>query len=352
MMKQRIIWFQDGVKLRNPPSKWGLIDVLTKRLISLIGNEASDHIILDPEKAIQELFKQLNLKEFSSVIDMTGLLKERVKHFSEDIQITNVLHLSRVRVASSPKMDGGGFVTSLTPTQIENLKMTLDLSRPLFLDDVSWSGRTAVITAKILSAKVECSTFGFLAVNCGDFGEGKPGAKQLLENMGGNVVGGHAITTPWDDGFHLIDFFNSPLIDRSDVFDIVIKIQELRERVTQSDENEKKSIEKEVKNILETGRELLFPNSWDTSTMIQIQGEGRLLASRGFNKDAFFCINPLNWLMPSFSRRIKVDTLSRNKYEIIETLAELRSITNREISWEVNQESEKTLSHLRGLERM
>lgn len=231
MQKQKILWFQDGVKLRTSENLWGTIDVLNQRLISLVAHPDFEQEIVDPWLCAENLFRQLDLKDFSVLIDLSGFFGERLRQFNPNLSIVDNFRLSRLRMVSSPRLDGVGFLLSTTPEEVQQIKASFDLSLPLIIDDVSWSGRTVIEATKALGIDPRQITCGFLTVNSGDFGENKPGAKQLLEQEGVKVIGGFAVQTPQEDGFHLADFFDHGFLEDRQTFDIMIRIQELREQV-------------------------------------------------------------------------------------------------------------------------
>lgn len=317
-MKERVLLFQDGVKLAANPARWEEIDMLTKKLSNLCTRDGLEIAVIDPVNAAEKLFKQLNMRDFSCVIDLSGFFGDAIKN-SFGVQATVAFHLSRLRLASFPRLDGSGFIMSLNENQIQQLKQMLDLKRPLLIDDVSWSGRTVEQTIRVLGLDTQTTTVGFLAVNDGNFGEGKPGAREVLERAGVNVVSGDSVLTPQDDGFHLADFFN--MADVSDGFDVVLQIQKLRETREQNPDAEKR-----IKDLLTENRGLLFPSILTTEQIQIAQAEGRIL-SGGVPKNSFFTTNPPNWLMPSFSKRTRWSLLQKNRRDIVSVLQELKNIT-------------------------
>lgn len=331
MKEQTIVWFQDSVKLRSPEKKWGEIDMLTERLISLIGHPEFDHRIVKPEDCMMQLKKQLTrpVLDFSVVIDLAGF-GQRVQDFLNESSspVVGKFRLSRVRNVLSPKLDGCGYLLSMTQIEIQKLLSQIDITHPLLIDDVGWSGKTITEAIKILGINNQNASAGFLVCNNGNFGEGRPGAKGLLEDDKITVTSGDFVATPKDDGFHLADFFDHPFISESenDAFDIIIRVQRLREEMMMCDDQRKKTIEKEISGLLLANREVLFPNAKSTQEMRDLQNEGRFISTGGISKNSKFDTNPPNWLMPSFSRRVRSDMLRQNKPRIIHTLHSLRDV--------------------------
>lgn len=273
MNNQRILWFQDGVKFTTPISEWGRIDSLTQNLVALAGNRDFDHVVIDPISCAEKLFKQINIQDYSCIIDLSGFFGEIIKKIFPEASIVKNFRLSRIRTVSSPRLDGSGFVVSLNNQQVKELKNGIDLSRPLLLDDVSWSGRTISESVRILGINPLSATAGLLVSNNGSFGEGKPGAFDILREKGIQVLTGDFVSTPQDDGFHLADFFNfSP---DENVFDDILRIWEKRKELQASDEV-KRNIENDMKTILITNKDALFPKAVSSEEMKLLQQEGHL----------------------------------------------------------------------------
>lgn len=273
MNKQRLLWLQDGVKFTAPMSKWNRIDELTQNLITLAGNRDFDHTVIDPISCAEKLFKQIDMNDYSCTVDLSGFFGKVIKETFPNVSVVNNFHLSRVRTVSSPRLDGSGFLVSLGSREIANLNSTIDLSKPLFLDDVAWSGRTIAEAIKILGVHPELSTVGLLVTNKGTFGEGKPGAFDILKEKRIQVLTGDEVLTPQDDGFHLADFFN--FIPDENVFDDILRIWEKRKEVPNSEEA-KRNIENTMKTILITNKDALFPKAVSSEEMKLLQQEGRL----------------------------------------------------------------------------
>lgn len=339
MQKQRILWFQDGVKMKSPRQVWDKIDGLNNKLIDITKADDFEHGFIRPEVCAENLFNQINPREFTAIVDLSGMFGDFLRQTHPGISVVDTFRLSRIRVVSSPRLDGVGFIMSLSQDQVRKITESTDLSHPLFLDDVSWSGRTVVEAAKVLGAELNNSTFGFLSANIGTFGEGKPGAIQLLEHAGGKTFVGFPVETPRDDGFHLADFFNNPFIGDQETFDTIIGIQKLRELATKADPPTKKQLDSEIRRILVEHRNILFPNSISSEEMQQLQNQGKLIIREGINRNAFFGTNPLNWLMPSFSKRVQVGRLEENKGEITNVLRELKALAvDNEVKLDTDRE--------------
>lgn len=332
MNNQRILWFQDGVKLKIPWNHWNDIDRLTRTLISKVGQPDFEHVVVDPLECMNNLRPKLNDQKFSCIIDLSGFIgKKIVKEFS--MPILDAIHLSRLRVITSPKLDGAGHLVNLKPKEVSVATSSLDLSHPLILDDVSWSGRTIIEAIKLLKVGPTTVTAGLLTINKGNFGE-KPGAFKLLMEKGVSVLSGKSVDTPIDDGFHLADFFDHPSVE--DIFDKVIHLQILREEAFRTIGDERRKIEQKIKIFLRENQRDFFPNALSDEEVKLAEEEGRLVGSSGISKDDFFTTNPLNWFLPSFSKRINSDLLISNREDITNILKAFKEISdgNTETTWE------------------
>ncbi len=274
MNKQRILWFQDGVKFTTPIDMWARIDDLTQDLIRVAGNRDFDHVIIDPVSCAKELFRQINLNDFSCVVDLSGFLGKIPREAFPTLPVVDNFRLSGLRTVSSPRLDGSGFLVSLNNEQVKGLRDSVDLSKPLFLDDVAWSGRTISAAVKVLGVNPMSTTVGLLVSNNGSFGKGKPGALSMLEEEGMQVLFGESVFTPQDDGFHLEDFFN--FLPNEAVFDDILKIWEMRTKMQNLSGEAKQNTENEIKNILMSNKDALFPKAVSSEEMKLLQQEGRL----------------------------------------------------------------------------
>ena len=201
-MDQRILWFLDSAALTTAPERLPDLSVATTELIAAAGNSDFQHEIVDPFPCLDRLTQQLQIRDFSAIIDLTQVIHPHLQHW-DDIPVISDFHISRLRKISSSRLDGCGHVVSLTDDDISSRSASIDFSRPLILDDVGWSGKTIVETMRMFNLKPTQTTVGFLVTNTGNFGEGKPGAFDQLTRMGVSVLSGMEVHTPADDGFHL-----------------------------------------------------------------------------------------------------------------------------------------------------
>ncbi len=201
-MEQRILWFLDSAALTTAPGRLPELAETTKELIAASGHSTFQHEVVDPFPCLDRLIQQLELRDFSVIIDLTQAVHTHIQP-EANIPVVADFHISRLRKVSSGRLDGFGHLVSLNEDEITSRKSHFDFSRPLILDDVGWSGKTIVETMHLFTLDPAHTTVGFLAVNTGTFGEGKQGAHAQLTRMGVNVLSGMEVRTPADDGFHL-----------------------------------------------------------------------------------------------------------------------------------------------------
>lgn len=353
MNKQRILIFQDGIKLTTPQERWEDIDMLTNELVTLIQHPGFDYAVVDADPCIKNLSRKLEGQKPSCIIDLSGFFRRRIDQNS-GIPIFDSFRLSRVRNVSSPLLDGVGFISTLDDTETQGLREEIKLAagdidgfQPFIFDDVSWSGRTMLEAINRLGLDLPSINVGLLVCNEGVFGD-KPTQLTNIRAGGARVFTGAEVHTPQDDGFHLVDFLSLNLSE--DVFDAVIAIQKFRERRSAEGAKEKE-INLEIKAILIQMREKIFPNAKTSEEMANLKANGRLINKGGVSKGSFFDVNPPNWLLPSFSMRVQSSTLKENKENIIGVIRELRDIIDP--SKETKREIEPTTSEItfRGIER-
>lgn len=78
MNNQRIIWFQDSIKFGDSGKCADRVDKLTDELITLVGHPEFDHVVIDPFLCFEHLLERIDFRDFSSVIDLTGVLEHNV----------------------------------------------------------------------------------------------------------------------------------------------------------------------------------------------------------------------------------------------------------------------------------
>lgn len=345
MSTQRVLIFQDGVKLSTPQNRWGDVDMLTNELVTLIQHPGFDYAVVDADPCIKNLSQNLEGQKPSCIIDLSGFFRKRISH-NFGIPIYDSFRLSRVRNVTSPLLDGAGFISSLTTNEINAFKEKMKLEgsrngdrfRPLIFDDVSWSGKTMFEAINRLDLDLSSVIVGLLVCNEGVFGD-KPTQITKVRAGGSQVFTGAEVHTPQDDGFHLIDFIPPNLSE--DVFDAMIAVQALREQKS-VDRTREKEINAEIKAILAQMREKIFPNAKTSEEITVLKANGRLINNGGINRDSFFDINPPNWLLPSFSMRVQSDKLKENKQHIVGVLSELRDIIDPDK--EIKRETEPIIA--------
>lgn len=225
----KILWMADEVIAETHPKDWESMSQLSQELFNTIGNPTLNHEIVMPQTCIGELANQLFPHKFSVVIDLTGgWIGESLHPIMTSTPIVKNFHMSRVRDVSDPSLGTTGHFLSLSPTEISRLKSELDFSRPLILDDVSFSGLSSRVTMEQFNLNPKQTTHGFLILNEGELGP-RLGAKTSLEQLGSRTMGGRLMnTSKGDDGWHIKDFIEHKNLNK--VLGASLLIQELFEK--------------------------------------------------------------------------------------------------------------------------
>ncbi len=131
-----------------------------------------------------------------------------------------------------------------------------------------------------------------------------------------------------------IDFMHNPRLLEEPVFKEIAMIQQLREQASTGREHSE-----EIETRLNIFRQQFFPNAIHALELRQLVSLGRAHVPGGIPKQGFFDTNPPNWLMPSWSKRVKAEQLLANQHQIRDVLRRLRQIhLNNEVRAEILQE--------------
>ena len=312
----------DETLISSRPSNWEDVAVLAAELVSLIGSPSFHHEIVEPVSCLTNVANKLRGKRFSCIFDLTGWLSLAAKELFPDTQIVEEFSLSRIRQVSSPKLETTGYLLSMSIPEINQARQSLDLTRPLVIDDVSFSGRTGLATMRLWGLGPEKTTHAFLIANTGNFGERNEGAVGLLTGLGSEVVSGFDIKTPKDDGWHLKDLHQNPNLEQA--FVLAIAYQEIIKQ---------KGKESEAANnffSLETVKQVLFPDQLTSEGIIRLSQEGRflLLSHQLTNNQEIHAKNPFLWASPYFHEHIDIDRVLENQCRITGILSNLHRLTS------------------------
>lgn len=340
--KPRIIWMMDETIAQTHPSNWQRVTSLEKKLVRAMGNPKFDHQVVSPLECLPGVIRLLHGKKFSCIFDLTGWLTPSLQGMFPSTQIINEFSMSRVRMVSSPKLETTGYVVSMTPKQIAAHRQNLDLSRPLIVDDVSFSGWTSRKTMEMWGLNPEPVTHAFLIANTGNFDGGKPGAVRMLKGLGSNVVFGHELRTPIEDGWHLKDLHSNPSLKQAFVLSLLFQ------EIVAKNGIESKSAQSFFTH--ETVVQTIFPEHLSSAQIKRLEKEGRFILLNGHcvEKEAIHARNPFLWASPYFQQHVTTKALLNRRDLILEVLSELRSLTSspeaaREASWELKREVQKVL---------
>lgn len=316
----RVVWMMDETIANAKPSNWQKVKQLESELIKTIGNPSFRHELIDPIPCLRNVVSKLSESNFSCVIDLTGWLTPAMQELFPNTPIENKFSLSRVRVVSSPELETSGYRISLFPEEIEKRKRELDLSRPLIVDDVSFSGWTSRKTMDLWGIAPKQTTHAFLIANTGNLGPAL-GAVPMLQSLGSNVIFGHELTTPDDDGWHLKDLHQNPNIEQA--FILALLFQEAVKR----DGNESALVQSFFTH--ETVIKTVFPDHLTSSQIRNLMHEGRFSIRNGniINGNEIHARNPFLWASPYFQKHVDIGQILSNKDHVISLLDELKTLT-------------------------
>lgn len=303
------------------PSNWSRLVELHEDLASKIGRQGFEHQVVHPIDCLTQVAGQIKDGNFSSIIDLTGWLTPAIRELFPSTPIINEFSLSRVRLVSSPMLETTGYTVSHMPHELKKLRDVLDLSRPLIVDDVSFSGWTSRKTMELWGIDPTSATHAFLIANTGDLGP-NPGAVKMLEGIGSKVISGLEITTPNDDGWHMKDLFWHSRME--DAFILAMRFQELATIYGQD--------AAELKSFLADDHvsKILFPESYTSSQIRDLKNEGKFVLLNGgtLQEGSRHARNPFLWASFYLRDHLDLDSLRENRLEILSTLRELRELTS------------------------
>lgn len=318
--QNRIVWMMDETIANARPANWQKVRNLEEALINRIGNPKFKHEVVDPMPCMKEVTRQLQDKQFSAILDLTGWLTPAMQELFPNTPVENRFSLSRVRVVSSPKLETTGYKVSISPKEMEEVCQKIDMTRPLIVDDVSFSGWTSRKTMDLLGIDPKVTTHAFLIANTGNLGQ-DPGAVPMLESMGSRVVFGHELKTPQDDGWHLKDLHQNPNLEQS--FILALLFQETIR---------KNGIGSELAQQFfghETVIRTLFPDHLTSCQIRELMHEGRFVLKNGnvIQGNEIHARNPFLWASPYFQEHVDINRILANKDSVVSILVELRALT-------------------------
>lgn len=295
----RLLIFEDSTWLKVPdnirPKIRLLSETLCQQLEAIKTDKAGVVKLVRADECIETLnLKLLTIPTPSVVIDMTG--GKLSTHLTRlDCVPTANIGLSRVRKLDE-RLSGVGFLKRGDWNRL----LEHDLTHPLILDDVVWSGRSILAMTRLLGLSHDSLTVACMTGNVGLFGKNDGGIKALV-NRGIATISGAEVATPQEDGFHLEDF----AFRENELFGRTFTLKEL----------------KDLK---------------DQGVFIDLAG----LPKKNL-ENLIFGVNPPNYLMPSFQERINFnnDEQRRHLFEIGQKLDRiLNDPEGRETQCEVESE--------------
>lgn len=338
-IQNRIVWMMDETIANARPANWSRVRKLEGTLIETIGNPSFRHELVDPIPCLRKIATQLHRERFSFVLDMTGWLTPAMQELFPFTPVENRFSLSRVRVVSSPKLETTGYTISMSPEEIENSRQRLDLTRPLIVDDVGFSGWTSRKAMEIWGIPPERVTHAFLISNTGQLGS-EMGAVPMLESLGSKVIFGHELHTPMDDGWHLKDLHQNANLEQSFVLSLLL--QEAIKRDGMESALAQKFFTHET--VIKT----LFPNHLTSGQLKELMQQGKFILRSGsvIDGDEIHARNPFLWASLYFQEHVDIHKILVNKDYVVAILSELSRLTTdpegkREASLELQNEIRK-----------
>lgn len=318
-----IFWMTDELFARAESNDWQAIEERSARLIGLIGRNDFAHTIISPDSCIGPLARSLAGRSFSAVIDLTdnGWLSRGLgSALNRDVRVITNVHISRVREISDPGLPTSGHIIRTPREDLVRLIDTVDLSKSLVLDDVSFSGKSSELVMQLLGLNPRQTSHGFLITNIGDLGPKTRGAWSRLTDLGSEIHTGSVInTTEGDDGWHIKDFVRQDRLDRA--LGLVPVIHELF-RTAQDNGALLKHL-----FSLESTRSLLFPNAISGEELFGVD-TSRFIRSDSFRREGMHTTNPNLLTSPAFLEHISTDSFARHIDEVSELLHSIQRMTN------------------------
>lgn len=318
-----IFWMTDELFARADSTDWLAIEEKSAQLIGLIGRKDFDHTIISPDSCIGPLARSLSGRSFSAIIDLTDnvwLSRGLGSALNRDVPVITNVHISRVREISDPGLPTSGHIIRTPREDIVKISETVDLSKSLVLDDVSFSGKSSELVMRLLGLDPRETSHGFLITNTGNLGPKTQGAWSRLTDLGSEVHTGSVInTTLGDDGWHIKDFVRQDRLDRA--LGLIPVIHELF-RTSQDNGALLTHL-----FSLESTRSLLFPNAISGEELFGVDTT-RFIRSDSFRREGMHTTNPNLLTSPAFLEHISTELFARHIDEVSELLHSIHHLTN------------------------
>jgi len=321
----KIFWMLDELIATTKPGDWKKVEEKSEELFSIIGNSEFNHVVVAPEKCIVPLAQQIQNEHFSTIIDLTenGWLSSSLHDIFPMTPVIKDLHISRVRDVSNPSLPTSGHIINLTPKEIDEIKKSSNLDKPLILDDVSFSGSSSELTMKLLNLNPKETSNAFLITNIGDLGANL-GAKSRLDSLESKIFTGITINTSnGEDGWHVKDFVLHPTLERS--LGLVVTIHE----IIQKDGLDSLALNRLFKT--DAIKEILFPFALPFEKIKELNDKGKFVVPKETNisnlKEGMHTTNPTLLTSPYFLKHISSELFRKNLTQVSETIHEIQFLT-------------------------
>lgn len=340
---KRIFWLLDEVIAETNPVHWEQVRTVSQEIIAKIGSPDIEHHIVDPIESFNRIAKQLDGSTFTCVLDLAGWLTPSLRTLLPNTEVVDSFSLSRVRVVSSPKLETTGYVMDMSQREINERRSEIDLTRPLIIDDTSFSGWTSRKTMDLWGIDPKNTTHAFLMANTGMLGDNK-GAVDSLRDLGGKVIFDLDIKSPEDDSWHIKDLYQSNQLTAA--IDLSIGFKQILDKYGLDSEVAKQFLNnEEVASVL-------FPERLTSEQIQTLINEKRFIFSNNavLRDGEIHSRNPFLWVSPYFQAHVDMDKLGANRKEIIYDLQRLSNFANhsegkREASFGLRQELKRFITN-------
>jgi len=309
--QRRALWLPDETLARADPKNWGFVVDLYQRIVDIIGNPALEHEIISPQACLERLALSLasEADKPSVVIDLTGWLGSVLATVFPGVPVVGDFKISRLHELK-PSMKSYGYMFNMTRENAHELSQNLPMAHPLIVDDVGMSGRTVQKTMDVWGIDPSTATCAFLVCNVGRR-FGRPGALQLLTELGSKVLWGYQVKTPADDVWHLNDL----LIPAPGVLDIALDLQ-----LALSQDTKMLLLEHHQAQIckLVVKREQIKTSQGVVQERSKRRGQ-QVVELHG-RPNADYGTNPIPWAVPHFLGDISIDVVKGRRSEVAELL--------------------------------
>jgi hypothetical protein len=313
-----IIWMEEELDFRLSPEGVQKAQTLVRSFLDDTLNPEFNHSFSRPNETLPILDKEVDglMGEIpiTQVIDLSGgnIASRLASIKGAGLPSWNEFSMSRIRCADEPELPTSGHTVSHSRQELRETLLEQDLSHVLVLDDTSFTGNTSMLIEQLINRAFPDRTIdfshGFLILNEGRIGD-NPGAKGRLSR----AIGGLAMHTPREDGWHIFDIIRQPNLERH--LETVYKLLLAQRSGSESAIHEIFANEAMVR--------LLFPHLLTKQEMQKKERADRFIASTAIS-GRFHTANPQ--LLPNIVKcghLLPIDEWSNGPEHVFDTLLQL-----------------------------